>query len=66
MPRRLSERTHIDIRKDRGDEITRIKGFLMFVLQTKFGEHLKVKIPQVKRKFAISERLSEEGEEKNN
>jgi len=61
MPRRFPERTCLDTQKGR-----RIKGFLIFVPQTKIGEHLKVKILQVRRKFAIAEKLSEVGEVKNN
>lgn len=66
MPRRLPETTHIGTQKDRENGITRTKGFLTFMLHTKTREHLKVKILEVKTKFAIVEKLSSAGEEKNN
>jgi len=58
MPRRLPERKYVDTRKYR-----RVKGFLTFVPQTKTEEHLKVKILQVRSKFAIAE-ISEKGEKR--
>jgi predicted RNA-binding protein with TRAM domain len=66
MSKRFPEKTCVDTQECRRDEIARIKGFLIFVPLTKIGEHLKVKISQVKRKFVIAEKLSEIGEEKNN
>jgi predicted RNA-binding protein with TRAM domain len=47
----------IDDIGSRGDGITRIQGFLIFVPQTKVGERLKVKIVSVGRKFAIAEKI---------
>jgi len=51
----------IDDIGSRGDGITRIRGFLIFVPKTKVGERLKVKIVSVGRKFAIAEKLNESG-----
>ncbi|MCW1296966.1 MAG: TRAM domain-containing protein [Candidatus Parvarchaeota archaeon] len=42
---------------EKGDGVTRIKGFVIFVPNTKEGEKLKIKIKQVARRFAIGERL---------
>lgn len=46
----------------RGDGITRIQGFLVFVPGTKVGERSKVKIVSIGRKFAIAEKLGQEEE----
>ena len=51
----------IDDIGSRGDGITRIRGFLIFVPKTKVGERLKVKIVSVGRKFAIAEKLNASG-----
>jgi len=40
-----------------GDGISRIRGFLVFVPETKVRERLKVKIVSVGRKFAIAEKI---------
>jgi predicted RNA-binding protein with TRAM domain len=66
MPRRFPEKTYIGTQKDKTNGVTRTKDFLTFVSQTKARGHLKVKILQVRRKFAIAEKLNEAGEEKNN
>jgi predicted RNA-binding protein with TRAM domain len=42
-----------------GDGIARIQNFPIFVPKTKVGEHLKVRITKVGRKFAVAEKLSE-------
>ena len=47
----------IDDIGSRGDGITRIQGFLVFVPEAKVGERLKVKIVSVGRKFAIAEKI---------
>lgn len=52
----------IDDVGSRGDGITRIQGFLVFVPETKVGERLKVKIVSVGRKFAIAEKMKREEE----
>jgi len=47
----------IDDIGSRGDGITRIRGFLVFVPETKVGERLKVRIVSIGRKFAIAEKI---------
>ena len=47
----------IDDIGSRGDGITRVQGFLIFVPKAKVGERLKVKIVRVGRKFAIAEKI---------
>jgi len=53
----------IDDIGSRGDGISRIQNFLIFVPKTKVGERVKVKILRVGRKFAIAEKIKEEREE---
>ena len=48
-----------DIAKE-GDGIARIKGFVIFVPQTKVGDDVTIKITKVMRKFAFSEKVEEE------
>ncbi len=38
----------------KGDGIARIKGFVVFVPETKVGDRIKIKIEKVMRKFAIA------------
>ena len=63
----MKEGQEIDVVVDdigsRGDGITRIQGFLIFVPKTKVGERLKVKIVSVGRKFAIAEKIESKREE---
>jgi predicted RNA-binding protein with TRAM domain len=42
----------------RGDGITRIQGFPIFVPKTRVGERAKVRIIRVERGFAVAEKLS--------
>jgi len=53
----------IDDIGSRGDGITRIQSFLIFVPKTKVGERLKIKIVSVGRKFAIAEKIESKREE---
>jgi len=41
----------------RGDGIAKIEGFIIFVANTKQGEHVKFKITRVGNRFAIGERV---------
>ena len=66
MPRRFPERIHRGNQESIRDGITRTKGFLTLLSQTKIGEHLKVKTLQARRKSAIAEKPSKAREEKNN
>lgn len=47
----------IDDIGSRGDGITRIQGYLIFVPEAKVGERLKVKIVSTGRKFALAEKI---------
>ena len=44
----------------RGDGITRMQNFPIFVPKTRVGERLKVKIIRIERRFAVAEKLSEQ------
>ncbi len=39
----------------RGDGIAKIEGFVIFVANAKKGEHVKFKITQVGRRYAVAE-----------
>jgi len=39
----------------RGSGIARIKGFIIFVPNTKLGAHVRFKIARVRKRFAIGE-----------
>ncbi len=58
----VSEGQEIDVVIDdigsRGDGITRVQGFLIFVPKARIGERLRVKIVRVGRKFAIAEKTT--------
>ena len=45
----------------RGDGIARVKGFVIFVPNTKPGDKVKVKITRVGRTYAVAE-IAQEGE----
>jgi predicted RNA-binding protein with TRAM domain len=48
----------IDDIGSRGDGITRMHGYLIFVPKARIGERLKIKIVSVGRKFAIAEKIT--------
>jgi len=41
----------------RGDGIARIQSYMIFVPNSKIGEHVKVRIHSVSEKFAVAERI---------
>ncbi|NPA70357.1 MAG: TRAM domain-containing protein [Crenarchaeota archaeon] len=47
----------------RGDGIARIRGFIIFVPNTKPGDRVKVRIKRIGRNYAVAELASGEGEE---
>jgi 23S rRNA (uridine2552-2'-O)-methyltransferase len=52
----------IDDIGSRGDGIAKIQGFMIFVRGTKVGERVRVKILSVADKFAVAERIINNGE----
>jgi len=47
----------------RGEGITRIKGLVTFVPNTKPGDHVRIKITRISRRFAEAEVVGEAGAE---
>ncbi|MCX9010666.1 MAG: TRAM domain-containing protein [Candidatus Methanoperedens sp.] len=47
----------IDDLAKKGDGIARVKGFVIFVPQTKAGDRVKIKVNKVMRKFAFAEKV---------
>ena len=43
-------------RSRRGDGLARVEGFVIFVPNTKPGDHVKVQVTQVRDRFAIAEK----------
>lgn len=56
-PVELGKEYEVDIKEtsQRGDGVARIQGFVIFVPNTKPGDHLTVKITRIGRRFAIAE-----------
>jgi len=40
----------------RGDGLARVEGFVVFVPNTKPGEHVKIQVTQVRDRFAVAEK----------
>lgn len=47
----------VDIKEvsQRGDGVARVKGFVVFVPRTKPGDHVKIRITTVAKRFAVGE-----------
>ena len=60
--RPLKENQEIEVVIDdigsRGDSVTRIQGYLIFVPRSKTGERVKVKIRSTNEKFALAEKVA--------
>jgi predicted RNA-binding protein with TRAM domain len=41
----------------RGDGLTRIEGFVVFVPDTKPGDHVTIRVTQVRDRFAVAEKV---------
>jgi len=59
VPVRVGETYDVEITEigSKGDGIARIKGFVIFVPDSKKGEKIKVRIKSVARRFAVGERV---------
>ena len=64
-PLNVGEEYDVEITEvgSRGDGIARIKNFVVFVANTKKGEKVKIKIKEVRDRFAIGEKSGEASEE---
>lgn len=56
-PVEVGKEYEVDIKEvsQRGDGVTRIEGFVIFVPNTKPGDHVKIKVTRVGNRFAIAE-----------
>jgi len=56
-PVELGKEYEVDIKETsrRGEGIARIRGFVIFVPDTKPGDHVKVKVTRVSNRFATAE-----------
>lgn len=58
-PVKMGETYDVEIKEEgsRGDGIARVKNFVIFVPNAKKGDKCKIKITQVRRRFAIAEKV---------
>ena len=61
-PVEIGKEYEVDIQETsrRGEGIARIKGLVTFIPNTKPGDHVKIKITRISRKFAEAEVVREE------
>ncbi len=64
-PVKIGEEYEVDITEtsQRGDGIARIEGLVVFVPNGKVGDHLRLKITRISRKFAEAEVVEKENPE---
>lgn len=62
-PVRVGEVYDVDITEvgNQGDGLARVENFVIFVAGAQKGEHVKVRIRQVMRRFAVGERVTGDG-----
>jgi predicted RNA-binding protein with TRAM domain len=66
-PVKVGEEYDVEINEvgSKGDGIARIKNFVVFVSNAKKGEKMRIKITDVRNRFALAEKIeAEKGEEK--
>ncbi|MEM7826385.1 MAG: TRAM domain-containing protein [Candidatus Aenigmatarchaeota archaeon] len=63
-PVKVGEEYDVEINEvgAKGDGIARIKNFVVFVAGTKQGDKTRIKIKEVKNRFAIGEKIAESKE----
>jgi predicted RNA-binding protein with TRAM domain len=64
-PVEVDQEYDVDIKEmsRRGDGIARIEGFVVFVPNTQNGDHVKIRVTRVSRRFAEAEVVSKEAVE---
>ncbi len=64
-PVELGKEYEVDVRElsRRGEGIARIQGLVTFIPNTKPGDHVKIKITRISRRFAEAEVVEEAAEE---
>jgi predicted RNA-binding protein with TRAM domain len=62
-PVKIGEEYEVEITESsqRGDGIARIEGLVVFVPKTKTGDHVRIRITRISRKFAEAEPVEKEG-----
>jgi predicted RNA-binding protein with TRAM domain len=67
-PVKIGEEYEVDITEtsQRGDGIARIEGLVVFIPDKKVGEHLRIRITRISRKFAEAEVVEKAEEETTN
>jgi predicted RNA-binding protein with TRAM domain len=65
-PVKIGEEYEVDITEvsQRGDGIARIEGLVVFVPKAKTGDHVRIRITRISRKFAEAELVEKEEKEK--
>ena len=65
-PVKIGEEYEVEITESsqRGDGIARIEGLVVFVPKTKPGDHVRIRITRISRKFAEAELVEKEEKEK--
>lgn len=58
-PVKEGEEYEVDIKElsRRGEGIARIEGFVIFVPNTKVGDHIKIKVTKVAKRYAVAEMI---------
>jgi predicted RNA-binding protein with TRAM domain len=64
-PVKIGEEYEIDIKEmsQRGEGIARIEGLVVFVPQAKLGDHARIRITRISRKFAEAELIERQKHE---
>ena len=62
-PLKVGEEYDVEISEvgSRGDGIARVKNFVIFVADTKKGDKTRIKIKEVRNRFAVGEKVGEAG-----
>jgi predicted RNA-binding protein with TRAM domain len=65
-PVKIGEEYEVDVKEtsQRGDGIARIEGLVVFVPHAKPGDHVRIRITRISRKFAEADLVEKEEKEK--
>ncbi len=64
-PVNMGAEYEVDIKEmsQRGDGIARVEGFVVFVPKAKMGEHVRIRVTRISRKFAEAELIERQKHE---
>jgi predicted RNA-binding protein with TRAM domain len=64
-PVNIDQEYEVDIKEmsQRGDGIARVEGFIVFVPQSKVGEHVRIRVTRISSKFAEAELIERQKHE---